>query len=157
MALRDIIRRFKAEFGRSSWSILMPAPCVTALNALVHYLDSSDVQDLFQELFTLLSESALRWNVTKGMTRVILGMIESKGDAVPPELRKSLQAIAAGQWKSQDHLQFSSSYPNYVMVRQKLEAPEMSDLLEQWAGLNFGDEPAEIGDSTEAGAAKALG
>jgi hypothetical protein len=141
-AERDLIRRFKIQFGRTAWSLLMPQPLNVSLHILFNYLSTDpSLHALFLELFRTLVESADRWRITQGLMRVIIGTAEAKGDdAVPKALREEMARIAEGVWKPRDHLHFSSQYPNYALAREKLETVEMSDLLEKWAEMSLGPE-----------------
>ncbi|EXJ77649.1 hypothetical protein A1O3_09877 [Capronia epimyces CBS 606.96] len=153
------------KFPQTYFSMLMPQTGSVAASFLLSgNLKSAHEEDMLLQIMRVLVRSSPRWQMVKGITQMLLKTAEEKSKAADKEeggVSKALveemkEIVKDLGWEDTDHLNFSSQYPNYAIVREDPSANvEMSQLLEKWAELAIDEKEVEAtseqGDMSEQG------
>jgi hypothetical protein len=131
---------------RSQWPVeRMPMAFMQystlALFTLLDDLEDEQNQTSFVENLIALRALARRWQMAKGMLRLVQ-LTAIKHDApLPKESAILFEDFEAETWHTEDRDRFSSHYPNFaVSIQKQSEGGSMNEvdldrLLEEWDGL----------------------
>ncbi|EXJ68033.1 uncharacterized protein A1O5_08648 [Cladophialophora psammophila CBS 110553] len=156
-----IIRAFNASFGHRFFTVLTPQSGILAASFLLSgNLHSADEEELLLDIMRVLVRCSRQRQLVKGITHMLLKTAEDKvvaagnGDTPPPggvskSLLEQLTVIVKDiAWEGQEHLTFSSKYPNHILVKEDPDT-ELSLLLEKWAHMGLDDEEHDGGEGSD--------
>ncbi|OAL21184.1 hypothetical protein AYO22_08147 [Fonsecaea multimorphosa] len=156
-----IIQRSDAIFGPRFFTVLTPQSGILAASFLLSGNLGSEVEeDLLLEIMRVLVRCSRQRQLVKGVTHMLLKTAEDKvaaaGDGPTPPggvsqslLEKLTVIVKDIAWEGQEHLTFSSKYPNHILIKEDPDT-ELSTLLEKWADMG-------LQDGVHAGTAEAPG
>ncbi|KAJ5552592.1 hypothetical protein N7494_001970 [Penicillium frequentans] len=129
--------------------------CSVAMFTLLENLDDAQNKQAFIECFIVLRALARRWQLAKGILRLIQLTAMKMEAALPMETEILFKDFEADLWKVEDSGKFSSLYPNFsVAVNQQKgseryqEEAELDRFLASWDNINLSETVTE--QATEA-------
>ena len=137
---------------RSRWPVeYMPMTSMqystVSMFTLMDNLDDVQNKQAFVGLFITLRALARRWQLAKGMLRIIQLTALKMEATLPTETQVLFKDFEAELWKAEDRERFSSLYPNFaVSVNRKkgLETQvgeaELDQFLKEWDNFALSDQ-----------------
>ncbi|KAJ5805842.1 uncharacterized protein N7503_003444 [Penicillium pulvis] len=129
--------------------------CSVAMFTLLENLDDAQNKQVFVECFIVLRALARRWQLAKGILRLIQLTAMKMEAALPTEMENLFKDFEADLWKVEDSRKFSSLYPNFsVAVNQQKgseyhqEEAELDRFLASWDNIDLAE--TVMGQATEA-------
>jgi hypothetical protein len=150
-----LIKRFRPDWPVECVPGTTIQYCSVAMFTLLENLDEAQNKQAFVDCFIVLRALASRWQLAKGILRLIqLRAMKMKAD-LPVELQILFRDFEADSWKVEDSERFSSLYPNFsVAVNQKgpgagTDEAELGRFLTSCDNLSLSDTVTE--QTTEVG------
>lgn len=111
-----------------------------ALFTLLEDLADAENREAFVNLSIFLRALARRWQLAKGMLRLIQITAAKMEVDLPPESKSLFKDFEAELWKTDDLDRFSSLYPNFAVSIHRdgmgsLEKVELDQFLREWDKL----------------------
>lgn len=129
--------------------------CAVAMFTLLEKLDDARNKQAFVECFIVLRALARRWQLAKGILRLIQLTAMKMEAALPTDIEILFKDFEADLWQVEDSGKFSSLYPNFsVAVNQHKgsdryqEEAELDRYLASWDNIKLSESVAE--QATEA-------
>lgn len=120
--------------------------CAVAMFTLLEKLDDARNKQAFVECFIVLRVLARRWQLAKGILRLIQLTAMKMKSAHPMKTEILFKDFEADLWKVEDPGKFSSLYPNFtVAVNQQKgsdryqEEAELDQFLASWDNINLSE------------------
>ncbi|KAJ5584949.1 uncharacterized protein N7459_004749 [Penicillium hispanicum] len=131
--------------SRSQWPLeYMPMNAMqwstVALFTLLEGLDDDQNTQPFVDLCVVLRSLARRWQLAKGMMRLVQLTAVKMAVTLPAETQNLFKDFEAELWKTDDRERFSSLYPNFATsIRQEngSDEVELDRFLEEWDDLTI--------------------
>ncbi|KAJ5979878.1 hypothetical protein N7481_007176 [Penicillium waksmanii] len=121
-----------------------------ALFALLGGLKHEEEKKSFTDVLTSLRALARRWQLAKGMLRLIQLTAVKQESNLPAEAVVLLRDFEEELWTASDRQRFSSLYPNFAVSTEFKEGigaaadkAELDRLLEEWDNLTLSSKKAE--------------
>lgn len=134
------------DIERTKWPIeYMPMVSsqhsTIALFTLLEDLDNPSSASAFADTAISLFSVAKRFQLAKGMFRLVQGIALQKKIGLAPEIRGIFKDFDEVVWAKEDKEKFSSLYPNFAVTVQdeSVGEAELDDFLEQWDTLALGE------------------
>ncbi|OAP60583.1 hypothetical protein AYL99_05585 [Fonsecaea erecta] len=146
-----IIQKSDAVYGPRFFTVLTPQSGILAASFLLSgNLNSEVEEELLLEVMRVLVGCSRQRQLVKGVTHMLLKTAEDKlaaagdgptppGGVSKPLLEKLTVIVKDIAWAGQEHLTFSSKYPNHVLIKEDPDT-ELSSLLEKWADMGLHEE-----------------
>ena len=148
-----------ASFGPIFNTLLTAQSGILAASFLLSgNLKSAEEEELLLQIMRILVRCSRQRNLVKGVTHMLLKTAEdqyaaTQGGDVPPGgvssavVERLIVIVKDLAWEQQDHLSFSSQYPNHVTVKEDPDV-QLSQFLETMANLQVqeDDPPDGAGD-----------
>ncbi|KAJ5986493.1 hypothetical protein N7451_010858 [Penicillium sp. IBT 35674x] len=150
-----LINIFRLEWAVECVPGTLMQYCAVAMFTLLENLDDAQNKQVFVECFIVLRALARRWQLAKGILRLIQLTAMKLEAALPTETKILFKDFEADLWKVEDSGKFSSLYPNFsVAVNQQKgsesyqEEAELDRFLASWDNINLSETVTE--QATEA-------
>jgi hypothetical protein len=114
-----------------------------ALFTLLDNLDETRSRDAFIDLCFVARVLSRRWLLAKGILRMIQITAQQMSIQLPTETETLLDDFSANLWEAdKDGRRFSSAYPNFILLAQRVSALggsvddpiDMDEWLAKWEG-----------------------
>lgn len=140
---------------RSLWPIeYMPMTSMQygtiALFTLLTSLEHEAERKAFTDILISLRAHARRWQLAKGMLRLVQMTAIKQESNLPVEAQALLQEFEEELWTPKDRQRFSSAYPNFAVSTEfkgamgaAADDAELDRLLEEWDNLTLSNKNAE--------------
>lgn len=146
---------------RSKWPVERMPMALMQYSTLALFTLLDDQKDernqvAFTENLLCLSAMARRWQMAKGMLRLVQLTAIKQEVKLPAESEILLKGFEAECWNTDDRERFSSHYPNFALAIQQntngpVEDVELDQLLEEWDNLTMSGETPEENNSNPNG------
>lgn len=137
------IEWFQRSFGLTHFSCTLSHAATVAVYGLLDFLSHESVPDMFEVLISALTAVSRRWNVARGVMKMIWIILHERNDAhhLNDATIRLLRLEAVDSWKLKDYELFEQCiYPNYATVLEKgRELADMGELFSQYARFELGD------------------
>jgi hypothetical protein len=129
-----------------------------ALFTLLGILEHEEDKKSFTDILISLRALARRWQLAKGMLRLIQLTAMKQESKLPAEAEVLLRDFEEELWTASDRQRFSSLYPNFAVSTEfrtsaAADEAELDRLLEEWDNLTLSNKKADTikEDSEERG------
>lgn len=141
--IRTLLIRFRTLWPIAYMPVTSMHFCTVALFTLLEGLEDTENKQAFVDLCMILRALACRWQLAKGMLRLIEVTAAKTLVAIPPDIKRLFKDFEAELWKTDDLERFSSLYPNLaVSIDQEngsgsLDKVELDRFLQKWDKLTI--------------------
>lgn len=119
-----LINRFRLEWPVECVPGTAMQYCSVAMFTLLENLEDSQNKQAFVECFIVLRALARRWQLAKGILRLIQLTAMKMEATLPTETQVLFKDFEADLWKVEDSGRFSSLYPNFAVAVNQQKGSE---------------------------------
>lgn len=151
-----MIKEYRSKWPVERMPMALMQYSTLALFTLLEDQNDERNQVAFMENLICLCAMARRWQMAKGMLRLVQLTAIKQEVKLPAESEVLLKGFETECWTTDDRERFSSHYPNFALAIQQnsngpVEDVELDQLLEEWDNLTMSEETPEDNSSNPNG------